>query len=295
VRITRIVIIFVFGCIFLMFFLQNSQMGKAQTHIVQQQFMLAAYRFPMAIAINYIKLFLKIGDPALCISKINSLTTQLVQLSSDPTMISLLTDGSINVPARYPPYVVNSANKGLAYDQIDIFYVVYSSVVTLSGNSSINRLGPEYVRLDSYLKQYNRMTNATKVQLHNQFNQLIAETQSYQLWMMVAVVAIFLLTSLYLCYRVYFYYQKRNELVIIILQFDSAQTLNSLQYWRRIAATFRTLTSRDRDCAQVALTHSTLGFISNKDSAIEREACLPERMMERREPKISLNQRLKNI
>ena len=38
--------------------------------------------------------------------------------------------------------------------------------MTLSSSKPVNMTGNEYVRLDSYLKQYNRMINGTKMQLH---------------------------------------------------------------------------------------------------------------------------------
>lgn len=259
---TRIVLFFVFGCIVVMFLVQSRQIGLAQRQMFEQQYMLAAYRYPIGITVNYIKLFLNLGDPLAVQSKIKSLTDLLVQLAADPVMISLLTDQNINLPAIYTPYIVNSANRGLAYDQIDIFYVVYSCLITLSSSSVVNRTGVEYVKLDSYLKQYNRMTNSTKLQLHRQFNSLILETQRYQLWSLVAMVVVFLLTTLFLCYHLHSYYQKRNELITIILQFDHLQTLIHLTYWRTIAAAFAALTSRDPSSSTLhsSTLYSSLGF-----------------------------------
>jgi len=129
--------------------------------------MINAYRYPIAIAINYIKQFLNITDQVQVNAKIRNFTLLMMQLSNDPMMINMLADQKTNPPTTYSPFVINSVNKGLSYDQIDIFYVVLACIMTLSDGKPINRTGSEYVRLDSYLKQYIRMINGTKMQLHN--------------------------------------------------------------------------------------------------------------------------------
>lgn len=67
-------------------------MNKAQDQIVQQQYMIYAYRYPMAIAINYIKQFLNITDQVQVNSKIKNFTMLMMQLSNDPMMINMLAD-----------------------------------------------------------------------------------------------------------------------------------------------------------------------------------------------------------
>ena len=91
----------------------------------------------------------------------------MTQLANDPLMITMLADEKINIPTTYPPLITNPANKMLKYDQIDIFYVILSCMMTLSNSKNINRTGTDYIVLDSYLKQYNRMINGTKMQLHS--------------------------------------------------------------------------------------------------------------------------------
>lgn len=92
IRATRIVIIFVFTCILVMFFLINGQMGKAQSHIVKQKYMVNAYRYPMAITINYIKQFLSITNTAGVNAKIQNFTILMKNLANDPMMITMLAD-----------------------------------------------------------------------------------------------------------------------------------------------------------------------------------------------------------
>lgn len=89
---TRIVMLLVFVSMVALFLLFSKESSSSQTLISHQGFMLAAYRYPMSIAINYIKQFLNISDPALVNTKIRGSTFQLLQLSNDPKMISILSD-----------------------------------------------------------------------------------------------------------------------------------------------------------------------------------------------------------
>ena len=219
VRVSRLLIAFVMCCLLFGLMLQNSEMSKAQNQIVQQNYMINAFRYPMALTINYVKKFLNLSDPSLVNPKIQSFTASLMQLSNDPAMTAMLSNPDINAPALYAPYIINSANKGLAYDQVDLFYVIYSSIITLSSYQTINRTGPEYVKLDSYLMQYHRMINGTKMHLHSQFTELIEQNLNHQIWMLLALSAAFLLAAAYLSYRVCVYYSKCTDLVTIILQF----------------------------------------------------------------------------
>jgi len=260
------VIFLVFVSIVIMLLVFNNQLSMTQTQISQQSFMLAAYRYPMAITINYIKQFLNLTDPALVNAKIKNSTANFMQVAIDPKMISILSDQTVNLPARYAPYLVLPANQGIAYDQIDLSYVLYSSIVTLSNGSKINRTGTEYLKLDSYLMQYNRMTNGTKMQLHAQFSQLMLQMCRYQLVGIGVGALVFLVFTAYVCYRVYHYYGKRTELITIILQFGNPQITANLQYWRDIASSFAALTSTLPHLS--SLKNDSLGFNSMREQLL---------------------------
>lgn len=62
VRTTRVALVVIFSCIFIVFVIINGQMRRAESQIVRHSYMLNAYRYPMSITINYIRQFLKIGD-----------------------------------------------------------------------------------------------------------------------------------------------------------------------------------------------------------------------------------------
>ena len=67
-------------------------MNKAQGQIIQQQYMINAYRYPMAITINYIKQFLNITDQVQVNAEITNFTLLIMQLANDPMMINMLAD-----------------------------------------------------------------------------------------------------------------------------------------------------------------------------------------------------------
>lgn len=185
--------------------------------------------------------------------------------------------------------MVLPANQGLAYDQVDIFYVIYSCMVTLSNSSKINRTSSEYMRLDSYLMQYNRMTNSTKTQLHNRFTNLIHETQRYQLISIFFAAGLFLLAALYLAHALYLYCTNINELATIILQFDHSIILENQQYWRTLAVIFSRLSVRHPHNLTYVVKDS-LGFASTQALALENELQIEDKSAE-----TPLNQRSKNI
>jgi hypothetical protein len=80
-----------------------------------------------------------------------------------------LYDINLNPPRLYYPFKNNSINKGIGYDQIDIFYAVADSISSLSIIPS-NRTTRDFIQIHQYLvPSYDNMINTTKYRLHSQF------------------------------------------------------------------------------------------------------------------------------
>ena len=75
-------------------------------------------------------------------------------------------------PARlYPPFVRNSVNRGIRYNQYDLYYLMLSNIATLqSGN--ISTTSQDFIQLHNYLKpSFDKMMNTTKMNFHLQLEQ----------------------------------------------------------------------------------------------------------------------------
>jgi hypothetical protein len=60
----------------------------------------------------------------------------------------------------------NSFNKGLSYDQAEIYQIIISSITSLS-KLPINRTGYDFTMLNMYLiPSYDHMINSTKIKFH---------------------------------------------------------------------------------------------------------------------------------
>jgi hypothetical protein len=46
-------------------------------------------------------------------------------------IVSTIYDPSINSPNLYAPFIANSVNQNLSYTQVDLFYVLGSSIASL--------------------------------------------------------------------------------------------------------------------------------------------------------------------
>jgi len=127
------------------------------------------YRFPMALVKNYMKLFLNVGNQTKVMNQIGSATKSFQSFAAAPLTLQTLFDETLNVPAIYLPFQNNSINKGFSYNQIDLFYLIASSISSLS-KFPINRTGYDFVMLNQYIKpSYDTVINGTKNKFHSSF------------------------------------------------------------------------------------------------------------------------------
>ena len=101
---------------------------------------MATYRIPMILGNNYYKHILQVGDQTNVISQIHLLSNQMRETLAKPEVIRTIYDRVINEPKMYNPFSANSYNQNMSYTQVDLFYVMSSSIATLE-NLPIDRRG----------------------------------------------------------------------------------------------------------------------------------------------------------
>jgi len=115
------------------------------------------------------KSFLNVGNAKTVASQIASSTSSMQMYTSLSTTRKTLFDPTLVVPATYSPYYQYPWMGNLTYNQIDLFYIVYSSISSLN-QMPINRTGLEFQKFNSFLKpSYDNMMNGTKYQLQATF------------------------------------------------------------------------------------------------------------------------------
>lgn len=159
----------------------------------------------------------------------------------DPNAIKILSDDSLNKPENYSAYSPNNINQGIVYDQIDLFYVIYSSLIELSAKKSI-KSSTTFLQLDSYLKpSYDTLANRTKLQFHYMIQNEIAAKMDNEKYYVFGLAGVVLVAVAIACYKVNDYFRKMRELMDIIVQFDPKYAKKSMSYWKVIQNKFKYL------------------------------------------------------
>ena len=127
----------------------------------------------------------------------------------------------MNVPGKYAPAFETTANKGIIYDQIDIFYVVYSCTISISKNAMINRTSAAFMQMDSYLKPaYHTMINGTKMKLYSRLSNLIDKLSLIYLVLIVVTALTYATTVCFFYFKVRKYKTKMKQFIELIVNLD---------------------------------------------------------------------------
>ena len=72
------------------------------------------------------------------------------------------------MPSTYAPISSNFSKDSFLYDQIDLFYVIYSCLTELASKTNVGRTSQAFIRLDSYLKpSFDLMANKIKIKFQH--------------------------------------------------------------------------------------------------------------------------------
>lgn len=138
-------------------------------------------------------------------------------LGSTYTTLSTIFDPTINIPNQYPPFTNNSINKGLIYNQIDLYFVIYSSMSSLN-KFPINRTGNDFIQFDSYLiPSYSSMMNTTKINLDSSFRKLIYQIKMRQLAVSVSQIPFFIFAAIFCIYKIFIFRKKMDTIIEVLI------------------------------------------------------------------------------
>ncbi len=167
------------------------------------------------------------------------ITDIFMQYERDPLTIKNIFDKKINLPALYPPFASNPINEGIEYSNIDVFFIIVSSITTLRNKQpTVNN--HDFVLFDSYIKPgYDDLMNSTKRQLHNQISNNLEKLKHDQLILIAIISSILLAASIYLCLKVYGYFNSMWQVMDIIIQFNNTEIEKIILYWHKVAYHFR--------------------------------------------------------
>ena len=151
----------------------ESILNDTSTYSSRYYTFMATYRLPMTLGSNYYNHILNLGDPSQVGVEIQLLSEKAITLLHEPHIIKTIYDESINNLKLYPPFQANSLNKNISYNQIDLFYVISASIVSLK-NLPIDRHSSDFVIFNSYITpSYDNLINGTKNNFHRKLQTLI--------------------------------------------------------------------------------------------------------------------------
>ena len=192
------------------------------------------------------KLFLKVGNQTKVANQIKSQTSSVLKFVSDPLTLQTLFDQQLNVPNIYEPFQNDSFNKGLSYNQIEIYSVIVSSIVSLS-KLPINRTDYNFKMLNMYLvPSYDNMVNSTKIKIHQNFQNTLSKMLSNQIAVGAVEFGIFVAMIVFVCSRVILYFKKVTDIFKIIFQFNDSNVRKILKYWNNLYRHFQKLNFKNK-------------------------------------------------
>jgi hypothetical protein len=163
----------------------------------------------MALHKNYIKSILKLGNQATVLAQIQDGTNTFQRYSKDLYTLKTIFDVSLNPPGVYCPNKNTSLNKGICYDQVDIFYLISSCIAGLQ-NMPINRTGVDFQQMYSYvLPGYNNMINRTKYIFHYSISNKLDNISLTQIVIATAESILCVIAVVIMSFNTYRYYNKK--------------------------------------------------------------------------------------
>jgi hypothetical protein len=146
----------------------------------------------------------------------------------------------------YTPFQNDSFNKGLSYNQIEIYSVIVSSIVSLS-KLPINRTDYNFKMLNMYLvPSFDNMVNQTKIKIHENFQNTLSAMLSNQIIVGAVEFAIFIAMIIFVCSRVILYFKKVTDIFKIIFEFNDSNVRKILKYWNNLYRHFQKLNLKNK-------------------------------------------------
>lgn len=245
-RAIRLNTLLISGLIIILLLVSFRDTNNLKSKVTQFLNFLNIYRYPMGLSKNYMKYFLELGNQTKVANQIKSHTNEVLKFVSDPLTLKTLFDQQLNVPKIYSPFQNDSFNKGLSYNQVEIYSIIVSSIVSLT-KLPINRTDYNFKMLNMYLvPSYDNMVNQTKIKIHENFQRTLSEMLSNQIIVGVVQFGIFLAAIIFVCSRVILYFKKVTDIFKIIFEFNDANVRKILKYWTNLYRHFQKLNFKNQ-------------------------------------------------
>jgi hypothetical protein len=206
---------------------------------------LSLYRYPMAFGKNVLKVFLNVGNQTKAVSQIHLEVTRISQLLADPMTIQSIFDEGLNQPNMYYPFLNNSYNQGIGYNQIDLIYFITSCIQSLNIMPA-NRTGEYFTNFNMYIAPaYDNLINSTKIRFHQSFSAIFTSMLDHQYAAMSLEVAVFAVAAAYIAAAVWRYFRKSRESLRIIIEFGEEEVGRIVFYCRRVRIFFASFSHED--------------------------------------------------
>jgi len=188
-----------------------------------EKYFVDMYNFPFLLAGEYYKKVLALGDQAIGSQHIMKLTHMFKHHEDHQETVRTVFDRRLNLPRLYPPYQANAVNRGVSYNQYDLFYLILSNIATLSSAASLNKSGQDFVQLNDYLKpSFDTMMNSTKHQFHSTLRSSLKGFRIEQIIVIIVLGVVLLLAGSCIGYQVFTYHRNMRDVLDIIVQFSNS-------------------------------------------------------------------------
>ena len=171
----------------------------------------------MAFGTNVLKTFLNVGNQTKTVNQIGFQVSQISRLLADQLTIKSIFDESLNRPQIYYPFLNDSFNQGIGYNQIDLIYFMVSCIQSVN-KLPADRKGEYFTNFNMYIvPAYDNLANSTKIQFYKSFS-TIFDTMLDQQYIVVGIqIFTFLAAVGYLAVRLVQYLRKSRECLRIFV------------------------------------------------------------------------------
>lgn len=224
-------------------FLSTANANSLNHHSLQYISFLNLYRYPMAFGKNMLKTFMGVGNLTKAANQIHFQVAQISQLLTDQMTVQTIFDANLNRPRIYYPFLNDSYNQGIGYNQIDLIYFITSCIQTLS-TLPANRTGQTFTNFNMYIAPaYDSLLNSTKMQFHESFSAFFTSMLNAQYIVLVVELTIFVLAAAYLSHTAWQYVRKSRATLITVLDFEDDKVNEVILYCRKLRIYFASFSS----------------------------------------------------
>ena len=154
-------------------------------------------------------------------------------------MIRTIYDRVINEAKLYHPFSANAYNQNMSYSQVDLFYVMSSSIATLE-NIPIDRRGREFNVFMSYVKpSYDNLINGTKNNFHQQFQISLQDISIREIIFIAVYSSVVVAIIVVTLYKIKAFLVRLQTIMEVFAETRDEYQRKVFQYWQELDVQFK--------------------------------------------------------